>query len=261
MTLSCYNREPFERKPRAVLLDIDNTLYHYDPAHKTAMKAVTAKANTLLGFDEGDFTDAFTKARADIKARLGGTAACHSRLLYMQQTLELLGLKTQLYMALDFEQTYWRTFLSHAALFPGAKEFLQTLHRAGISTCAVTDLGAQIQFRKLIYFGLNDCFDFVVTSEEAGAEKPAAAPFELALSKLGAKHEETFMIGDEAATDILGARAANIAAVQKRHSGVQTFTDKRKPDIVFDTFPELEKYLADYGWIESTAKKATAKKS
>jgi HAD superfamily hydrolase (TIGR01549 family) len=261
MTLICHNSAPFENKPRAVLIDIDNTLYHFDPAHETAMEAVEAKANNVLGLDENDFSKAFAKARTALKARLSGTAACHSRLLYMQQTLELLGLKTQMFMALDFEQTYWRTFLSHAVLFSGVKDFLHALRRVGISTCAVTDLGAQIQFRKLIYFGLNDCFDFVVTSEEAGAEKPAVAPFELAIGKLGVAPNETFMIGDEAATDILGARAANIAAAQKRHTGIQVFTDKRKPDIVFDTFPELERHFAAYGWIETTPKKTAAKKS
>jgi HAD superfamily hydrolase (TIGR01549 family) len=259
MTLTCNNKAPFKRKPKAVLFDIDNTLYPYAPAHKAAMEAVADKADNLLGLDQKDFLDAFDKARTAIKARLGGTAACHSRLLYMQQTLELLGLKTQLYMALDFEQTYWRTFLSSAALFLGVKEFFQALRRAGIATCAVTDLGAQIQFRKLIYFGLNDYFDFVVTSEEAGAEKPAAAPFKLALDKLGASPDEVFMIGDEAATDILGAKSAGIAAVQKRHNGIQVFSDKREPDIVFENFPELAKHLAIYGWIESAAKKAVRK--
>ena len=74
----------------------------------------------------------------------------------------------------------------------------------------MTDLGAQIQFRKLIYFGLNECFDFVVTSEEAGAEKPAAIPFELALGKLGVAPNEAFMIGDEAATPEVAASVAEL---------------------------------------------------
>ena len=39
-------------------------------------------------------------------------------------------------------------------------------------------------FRKIIFFGLEQYFDYVVTSEEAGIDKPSKAPFELALKKL-----------------------------------------------------------------------------
>ncbi|MGE3624197.1 MAG: HAD family hydrolase [Bdellovibrionales bacterium] len=262
MSVICHNRETFARKPRAVLFDLDNTLYAYAPAHKAAMTAVVNKAETSLGIEASSFLAAFEKSRKAIKSRLGGTAACHSRLLYMQQALELLGFKTQLYMALDLEQTYWRTFMSTATLFPGVKEFIQALRRAGITTCIVTDLLAQIQFRKLIYFGLNDCFDFVVTSEESGADKPAPASFELALAKTGAQPGEALMIGEEAASDIAGAKKAGIATAQKRHSGVEVFTDRRKPDLVFDAFPELEKYFGGLGWLDvAPVKKTSGRKS
>jgi putative hydrolase of the HAD superfamily len=255
MTVINHNAQRFKFRPAAVLFDLDNTLYAYDPAHEAALDAVAAKAKSAFGLDEGKFRKAFARARTAIKTRLHGTAAAHNRLLCMQQALELLGLKTQLFMALDFEQTYWRMFLSRAALFPGVKEFLQALRRAGISTCVVTDQLAHIQFRKLIYFGLNDCFDFVVTSEEAGAEKPAAIPFELALAKLETQAKDVFMIGEEAVTDIAGAKALGIVTLQKRHAGVKVFRDERQPDLVFDTFGELEKHLSGYGWLEPELKK------
>ena len=38
-----------------VLFDIDNTLYHYAPAHKAAMEAVANKADNLLGLEKSDF--------------------------------------------------------------------------------------------------------------------------------------------------------------------------------------------------------------
>ena len=261
MSIVCANAAVFARKPTAVLIDTDNTLYPYEPAHEKGMRAVIDKAKRVLGIDEDVFRLAFDEARKLIKARLGGTASSHSRLLYMQQTLELLNLKTQLYLALDFEQTYWRTFLASAVLFAGAKEFVQAVRRAGIATAVITDLNTQIQFRKLIYFGLNDCFDYVVTSEEAGAEKPAAAPFELALDKLGVKPETAIMIGDNPVADIEGARNLGLTAIQKRHSGVEVASGKHKPDLVFDEFPELQKFLVGQGWLDPTPKKAAAKKS
>jgi len=260
MSVSCANPTFFARKPAAVLFDTDNTLYSYNPAHEQAMRAVVDKAKRVLGIDEDTFHEAFEEARRIIKARLEGTAASHSRLLYMQQTLELLNLRTQLYLALDFEQAYWRTFLSSATLFSGVKEFVLALRRAGVATAVITDLTTQIQFRKLIYFGLNDCFDFVVTSEEAGAEKPAAAPFELTLAKLGVAPEDAIMIGDNPIADIGGAKKLGFVTAQKRHAGVE-IAAKPKPDIVFDEFPELGRFLAGQGWLETPDKKKAAKKS
>ena len=56
---------------------------------------------------------------------------------------------------------------------------------------------AQIQFRKLVYFGLDEFFDYVVTSEEAGADKPDKMPFKVALEKLQLEPENIWMIGDK----------------------------------------------------------------
>jgi putative hydrolase of the HAD superfamily len=255
MTISCNNKAPFAKKPRAVLFDADNTLYAYEPAHDQAMRATVEKAKRALAVDAATFRDAFEKARKAIKERLAGTVACHSRLLYMQGALEQMGLKTQLYMALDLEQTYWRTFMASAVLFPHAREFIDSVRRAGLATCVVTDLAAQIQFRKLIYFNLNDCFDYVVTSEEAGAEKPAAAPFELAFAKLGVKARECVMIGDDARTDLAGAKALGIPTIQKRHTGVKVPGGDNKPDLVFDHYTELEQYFGVCGWLDAVKKK------
>ena len=72
---------------------------------------------------------------------------------------------------LDLEQTYWRTFLINCKLFSGVLDFVQLLKSKGIATANITDLTAQIQFRKLVYFGLDEYFDYVVTSEEAGKDK------------------------------------------------------------------------------------------
>jgi len=260
MSIVINKKSAFANKPRAVLFDIDNTLYPYDPAHEQGMQAVVEKVKQSLGFEEKVFLDAFDRAKEIVKGRLGDTASSHNRLLYMQIALELLGLKTQLYMALDLEQTYWRTFLASAELFPGAADFLQMLRRAGIATAVVTDLGAQIQFRKLIYFRLNDTFDFVVTSEEAGIEKPAAAPFELALGKLAVDPAEAIMIGDGAMTDIEGAKELGMATAQKRHAGVKVLADKRGPDLAFDDFTELAGFFAECGWLETPAGKKARKK-
>ena len=238
--------ERFCGLPVAVLFDIDNTLYSHDPAHAAAMTAVRLKADRLLAISGERFEKAFSEARDAVKARLGATASSHSRLLYFQALLERAGLGSQVMLALDLEQTYWRTFLAHAQLFDGVKDLLDDLRLLDIRTAIITDLTAQIQFRKIIYFGLDHSFDYIVTSEEAGFDKPHEAPFRLAMEKMQPAPGPIWMIGDSAKNDILGAsRTIGAVTLQKLHAGVVPGEGERMADAIFSEFTALQTLLAD----------------
>lgn len=242
--MKMYNPEQFARLPDAFLFDTDNTLYPYDPAHAAAQKAVRDKVVSTFSISVEDFDKAFTQARNEVKMRLQNTASSHSRLLYLQRMLEIMGLGSQVLLALDFEQTYWRTFLSHAILFDDVKELLDDIRLLGIPTAIVTDLTAQIQFRKVVYFGLDKYFDYIVTSEESGFDKPHAAPFQIALQKMRPKGGCIWMIGDNPVNDIKGARETiDAVTLQKVHTGVELGTGENAPDACFTDFAELQKLI------------------
>jgi putative hydrolase of the HAD superfamily len=239
-------KERFGSLPDAILFDTDNTLYPYDPAHKVAQRAVRDKVVRTFSITPDEFDKAFKEARNEVKKRLKHTASSHSRLLYLQRMLELLGLGSQVLLALDFEQTYWRTFLSNAVLFEDVKELLDDVRLFGIPTAIVTDLTAQIQFRKIVYFGLDQYFDYIVTSEEAGLDKPHEAPFKLAVEKMRPKGSCVWMIGDNPVNDIRGAKE-KIGAVtlQKIHEGVELGVNENTPDATFESFDDLRQLFAD----------------
>ncbi len=242
------NQARFSRLPDAILFDTDNTLYPYEPAHAAAQKAVREKVVNTFSISSDDFDKAFKEARTQIKARLKDTASSHSRLLYLQRMLEILGLGSQVLLALDFEQTYWRTFLSNAILFDGVKELLDDIRLIGIPTAIVTDLTAQIQFRKIVYFGLDYYFDFIVTSEEARYDKPHEAPFKIAVEKMCPKGDCIWMIGDNPVNDIRGAREKiNAVTLQKVHYGVEQGVNLNTPDAVFREFKSVRKLIASLG--------------
>jgi putative hydrolase of the HAD superfamily len=235
----------FLRLPDAVLFDTDNTLYPYDPAHAAAQQAVKEKVMNTFSISGKDFDEAFNEARKQIKARLGHTASSHSRLLYLQRMLEIMGLGSQVLLALDFEQTYWRTFLANAVLFDDVKELLDDFRLLGIPTAIVTDLTAQIQFRKVVYFGLDHYFNYIVTSEEAGFDKPHAAPFQIALEKMQPKGGCIWMIGDNPINDIRGAKEKiNAVTLQKLHDGLELGEGPNTPHASFKEFKEVRHLLA-----------------
>lgn len=242
------NPQQFTRLPDAFLFDTDNTLYPYDPAHAAAQHAVKEKVVSTFSISPQDFDKAFKEARNQVKTRLKHTASSHSRLLYLQRMLEIMGLGSQVLLALDFEQTYWRTFLSNAVLFDGVKELLDDIRLLGIPTAIVTDLTAQIQFRKVVYFGLDHYFDYIVTSEEAGFDKPHEAPFQIALEKMRPQGDCIWMIGDNPVNDICGAREKiNAVTLQKIHTGCEMGTGSNSPDGAFQEYDALRRLIARLG--------------
>jgi len=247
-TMKINNPERFTCLPDAFLFDTDNTLYHYDPAHAAAQKAVRDKVVSTFSITPEEFDKAFKEARNQVKNRLKHTAASHSRLLYLQRMLEIMGLGSQVLLALDFEQTYWRTFLSNAILFESVKELLDDIRLLGIPTAIVTDLTAQIQFRKVVYFGLDHYFDYIITSEEAGFDKPHEAPFQIAMEKMRPKGDCIWMIGDNPVNDIRGAREKiNAVTLQKIHADVVLGSGVNQPDASFNNFADLRKLLVKLG--------------
>lgn len=245
MSLTVHRRDAFSGAPKAVLFDMDNTFYAYDPAHAAGQSAVRLKVEKLLSVKGERFDQAFQEARRQIKEKLGKTASAHSRLLYFQRTIELLGFKTQPLLSLDLEQTYWRRFLDSATLHAGLTDLLDDFRIAGVKMAVVTDLTAQIQFRKLVYFGLDHVFDAVVTSEEAGSDKPHRSPFALALEKLDVLEGSIWMIGDNPVADIQGAKAAVDASTLLKCNAGKGDGKNSVTDLSFDFFEELREFSRD----------------
>jgi putative hydrolase of the HAD superfamily len=248
--MKLFRPELFARRPACVLLDLDNTLYAYEPCHAAGIASARSLAEQSLNLAPGDFDRCFDDARAEIKARLGEVAAAHHRLLYFQRMLERAGLASRPFEALQLEQAYWRAYIDAARLFPHVMDFLDDLRLNDLPAVIVTDLTAEIQLRKMIALDLDSRIDWIVTSEESGHDKPHPASFELALAKLGGVEGPVWMIGDNHHCDLIGAkRAIGAVTLQNLQSGAEaspagcadtdghfhSFADLRR---LFDQLPE-----------------------
>ena len=230
----------FSSKPEAIIFDTDNTLYSFNNPNKYAMSKVSKKIVENFGIPEELFKYEFSKARQQIKIRLGDTASSHSRLLYFQVALERLGFGTRILETLDLEQTYWRSFLESASLFSGVEEFLTILKNDGVKTANITDLTSQIQFRKMVYFNLDNFFDYVVTSEESGVDKPSKLCFEIALDKMDIDNaSNVWMIGDSYENDIVGAKNLGLKTFLKTNSPPKNM---QKCDAYFSSYRKIIKF-------------------
>ncbi len=229
-------------KPQSIFFDLDNTLYDYSKPHSIAEQSVKDKLISKLSITSDEFDRTLLDAKKDVKFNLKNTASSHSRLLYFHRLLELLNLNSQVILALDLEITYWRNFLSSAKLFEGVKDFLDELRVNDIPTVLITDLTADIQFKKIIHFGLESYFDYVVTSEETGLDKPDKINFIKASNKVGVSNN-IWMIGDNTEKDIMGAKRSINAITFQRINKKSDLNAKDLPDFSFTSFLQLKDYI------------------
>ena len=197
---------------KGVLLDFDNTFYEYAPCHDAGLRASFEEFKKIKDILYEDFLTRYTDAQKKVKSRTKGQGASHSRFLYFQKLLEQLEGKTNVAKTMELEEIYWSTFILHMKLKNDVVDFLTRCRENGVKTCLVTDLTAHVQFRKMKAIGVDTLLDFVVTSEEAGAEKPDESPFSLALEKLQLSPSEVIMIGDDNIKDIDGAHTQGVKA-------------------------------------------------
>ncbi|MES2617064.1 MAG: HAD-IA family hydrolase [Bacteroidota bacterium] len=184
-----------------VFFDLDNTIYPYTPAHKVAQKAALEQFSQAYALTMDDATARYKAARHIIHDRLHGQASSHSRLLYFKEMIQALDGKVNMADALVYERAYWHTFLEAMQPDPQAMALIKQLKQAGKRLGIITDLTTQIQLEKFNKLELWDYFDCMITSEEAGIEKPNEGIFALALQTMNTAASNCAMIGDNPDTD------------------------------------------------------------
>lgn len=197
---------------KALIFDIDNTLYDYDAAHQAGLQALAEDAGRTLGLSAQRFAALYQEAYRMQQERVGTrSAAIHNRLIRCQIMLEQIG--EPISRAPQMSEIYWSAFLAHMRLTPGVEECLSFLKEAGFTVGIGTNMTADYQYEKLERLGLLRHVDFMVTSEEAGAEKPDARLFALCAEKAGCSAGECVFVGDSLRHDVLGAKEAGLYPV------------------------------------------------
>jgi putative hydrolase of the HAD superfamily len=194
---------------KAVIFDLDDTLYSFNDAHKIAF----AK---LLDYVEQNLPislDRFVELHEHFKTALPqNNSVCHNRLIRFQKILEMENVPLYPH-ALEMYNIYWDTLLEAAIPSEGAQSTLEELKSRGIRIGIGTDMTARIQFVKLTKLGLMPYIDFMVSSEEACAEKPDKDFFALCVDKAGCDACECMFVGDSIRKDVLGSTNAGLVGI------------------------------------------------
>jgi putative hydrolase of the HAD superfamily len=200
---------------RAVLCDLDDTLFDHYEASRTAIAALHA---SVPGFACWSVEELATRHSVllellHVEVLQGRLTIPEARTERFRRLLVDAAAARPAERAPELAGTYRRAYETSCRAVPGALDLLGALKQARIPVAVVTNNIVVEQQMKLVRCGLSAYVDALVTSEEVGVQKPGVRIFEVALERLNAPADNAVMLGDGWATDVLGARAAGVRAV------------------------------------------------
>ncbi|RRD40759.1 HAD family hydrolase [Leptotrichia sp. OH3620_COT-345] len=189
---------------KGIILDLDDTLYNYKKLNDLAIEEICKFTCKNLKISEEKFIKAFEAAKKNVKKQLTEkVASSHNRMLYCQKTLENLG-ENPLSLSLKMYNIYWNYILKNMKLNKNVLELLKFCKKEKIKVGICTDLTVNIQHKKIKKLKIDKYINALVTSEEAGEEKPSFKMYDLILKKLKISPQEALFIGDNLKKDVEG---------------------------------------------------------
>lgn len=210
-----YNVDYMGKSVRAVLCDLDDTLFDHRHATQAALAELAREEPALAAWPAVELHrrhGAILEA-LHVEVLTGRRSVDEARLERFARLLDAAG-ADRIAERAEAAAGFYRSAYERAwRAVPGAPELLAALNARRIPCVIVTNNGVAEQRRKLAGVGLERHVAALVTSEEVGISKPARRIFEAALDAAGAEPIEAVMFGDGWHNDIVGARDAGIAAV------------------------------------------------
>ena len=112
-------------------------------------------------------------------------------------------------VALEAGEMYLDLSPRQTGMFPDALEVVEALSKK-YKIHILTNGFKEVQTIKLKNCGLEPFISQLITSEDAGCQKPDERIFQYAVKQVGASPDEVLMIGDDLIADIAGAQNAGI---------------------------------------------------
>jgi HAD superfamily hydrolase (TIGR01549 family) len=200
--------------PRAVLFDMDDTIFDHSLTCRDALGRVRAEYDVFrdrpLDALWREYGRLLNATHTDVM--LGRRTSEEVRAERFRRLARWAGHPVPPTQAVELSRRYREHYQQLRRPVPGAPEAVRRWHdRAQVGVVTNNTVAEQVE--KIAFLGLGSAIDFLVTSEEVGVAKPDPRIFRAALDRAGVAPGESVMVGDSWASDIAGARATGLRAL------------------------------------------------
>jgi HAD superfamily hydrolase (TIGR01549 family) len=200
---------------RAVLFDLDDTLFDHRETSRRALAALRAEAPAFQIWSLDEFERrhvAVLEALHRSGVMQGAVSVDAAREERFRRLWRQIDGEPTADQVREAARVYRRTYVEERRLVPGARALLRAL-RPKVRIGIVTNNILSEQEDKLARFDLRPLVDVLVVSAEEGVSKPEPDIFHAALARLGCDVSEAVMVGDSWEADVVGATRAGVRAV------------------------------------------------
>ncbi len=213
---------------QAILFDMDNTLFDFVAAKQHACRKITEAIGTT---DPEALYTYFVGSSHGYESHENLRSYLNDRKIFSEERFACC--------CRIYEEEKVRVLEA----YPAIHRVLEELKRWGKKLAIVTDAHAPNAYRRLAKLDLARFFDVVVTHEMTGQKKPALAPLQLALERLGTRPEETLLVGDSLRRDIAPGKALGLITAHARYGDRNAPSPTCTPDIILDSVEEILELL------------------
>ena len=199
---------------RAVLFDLDDTLFDHRASAGDALLRVQNAHECLRGVPFGDVEQQHARLLEEMHPRVvsGQLGMDEARIERFRQLLVRFGGRPSDEVCREAATMYRREYLDARRATASAESLLIAV-RSRAAIAIVSNNMLQEQVEKLEFCRLAAHVDALIVSEAVGVSKPDPAIFRAALDAVRVEPGEAVMIGDSWTADVLGAHAAGIRPI------------------------------------------------
>ena len=199
---------------RAVLVDMDDTIFDHSLTCRAAISALQATESFLRRRPLDGLWKEYLQLLDAVAPYAGPsrTSVDEARIERWRRLALSCGEELSRADATELSRGYRAHYQRLRRAVPGARELLGRLHRR-VKVVVVTNNEVAEQEEKVRFLGIGPLLDGLVVSEAVGAAKPDRRIFEVALATAGVGAEEASMLGDSWTSDIVGAHEVGVRPV------------------------------------------------
>lgn len=228
----------------AVLIDLDSTILDEAYVARASYAACVAVAGERPGVDPVALAKANFESwigywpKAEIPWIIGRLSTDELRFETWRRTFERFDIDDRAFIA-HVAELHYAIELGEYRAFDDVAMILDSAAAHGVKTAVVTNGASDTQREKLRILGLDERFDALIVSADAGVAKPDPGIFQRALAELGASAASTVHVGDSLRSDVGGALASGIGAVWLNREGAARGEDDPAPDLEVVSLTEV----------------------